>query len=216
MQSDTGHGTLTLNTLPLWWQKHTPQRILVVGSSNAGKSTFAQGLHLISGLPCFEIDDLAWQPGWQMHDLPILREKVTAVVAQKQWVLVGNYGNTQDISWPEADLVIWLDLPKGLLMGRVLWRTCHRILYKTPVCNGNYESFSRAFLHRDSLILWVWNQYASIRQRYLERLHTRPRDLKPAILQLKSRRDVRQCEAALKDVFQPTIRQKTPPESKCH
>lgn len=208
--------TLSLQELSSWWTQHTPQRILVVGSSNAGKSTFAHHLQQITGLPCFEIDDLAWQPGWRMHDLPVLREKISQMVSHPQWILVGNYGSTQDISWPKADLVIWLDLPKYLVMWRVLWRTCERIWYRTPVCNGNYESFSRAFLQRDSLILWVWNHFTPIRQRYLQRLEERSGGVKPEVLHLTTSREVRQCEAAIKRVFLTRAAQTTPPESIPH
>lgn len=205
--------TLSLQELSSWWHQYIPQRLLVVGSSNAGKSTFAHCLAQITGLPCFEIDDLAWQPGWQMHDLPVLREKISQIVSQPQWILVGNYGSTQDISWPEADLVIWLDLPKHLVMRRVLWRTCKRIGYRTPVCNGNYESFSRAFLHRDSLILWVWNHFEPIRQRYQQRLTDKEIGIKPEFLRLTTVQEVRQCEVALRGLLQTRATQRTPPES---
>ena len=155
--------------LYLTMQKINPndyRRILLVGSSNSGKSTLGAFLHQTLELPLVEIDDLAWQPGWQMITPEALRPKIQAVVQQPAWILVGNYGSTQDLSWPEAELVIWLDLPRYVVVWRSIVRSIQRTLKQTPVCNGNYESFRRSFLQRDSIILWVWNHYHIIQQRY--------------------------------------------------
>jgi adenylate kinase family enzyme len=40
------------------------QRVLVLGSSGSGKSTFARKLGEITGLPVVHIDQLFWEPGW--------------------------------------------------------------------------------------------------------------------------------------------------------
>ncbi len=147
-----------------------PRRIMLVGSSNSGKTTLSHFLKKTLQLPLYEIDDLAWQPHWQMRTTEEVRQRVADVVSQPEWILIGNYGNTQDLSWPVADVVIWLDLPRFVVMRRVIWRCVHRTWTQTPVCNGNYESFQRSFLSRDSLILWVWNHYANIQERYEARM----------------------------------------------
>ena len=166
----------SVSTFVTEYEQKKPQRILLVGSSNSGKSTLSQVLSKCLALPVYEIDDFAWQPQWRMHNLDIIRGRVADIVSQDAWILVGNYGSTQDISWPEADVVIWLDLPRHVLMKRVILRCLHRVVTQTPVCNGNYETFAGSFLHKDSLVLWVWNHYHSIQQRYQNRLeaHTGP------------------------------------------
>ena len=40
------------------------QRVLVMGSSGSGKSTFARRLSKITGIPFVSLDALFWKPGW--------------------------------------------------------------------------------------------------------------------------------------------------------
>lgn len=179
--------------LYLMMQKINPnafKRILLVGSSNSGKSTLALFLHQTLHLPLVEIDELAWQPEWQMITTEALRLKIQGVVQQPAWILVGNYGSTQDLSWPEAELVIWLDLPHYVVVWRSIVRSIQRTLRQTPVCNGNYESFRRSFLQRDSIILWVWNHYHTIQQHYEAKTQSSIQE-GPVILRLKTRQEVR-------------------------
>ncbi len=173
------------------------QRILLVGSSNSGKSTLGAFLYQTLDLPLVEIDELAWQPGWQMIATEALRLKIQTVVQQPAWILVGNYGSTQDLSWPKAELVIWLDLPRYVVVWRSIVRSIQRTLKRTPVCNGNYESFRRSFLQRDSIILWVWNHYHIIQQRYAAKVQCTA-DEGPVILRLRTRREVRRFQGRLR------------------
>ena len=40
------------------------QRVLVMGSSGSGKSTFARRLSEMTGIPFVSLDALFWKPGW--------------------------------------------------------------------------------------------------------------------------------------------------------
>jgi len=40
------------------------QRVLVIGISGAGKSTFSRALARKTGLPLVHLDKEYWQPGW--------------------------------------------------------------------------------------------------------------------------------------------------------
>lgn len=155
--------------MPLWWPQIRPRRILIVGPSGSGKSTLAQNLGELLAIPAYDLDDLGWLPGWQMRPREELRARVQAINQTPAWILAGNYERTQDLSWPRSDLVIWLDLKKGLVLQRVFWRCLRRALWKQPCCNGNYESLRLTFASRDSLLIWIWNTHASHRQRYLKR-----------------------------------------------
>ena len=44
------------------------QRVLVMGSSGSGKSTFARRLSEITGIPFVSLDGLYWKPGWLAPD----------------------------------------------------------------------------------------------------------------------------------------------------
>jgi len=160
---------LHLSGLPVWWPLLHPQRILIVGPSGSGKTTLARQLGQVCALPPVDLDELHWLPNWQSRPQAELRAAVAHVVAQEAWVISGNYLMLQDLTWPRAQLVIWLDLSLPLTLGRVIRRCLTRSILKEPCCNGNYESLRMTFLSKDSLLLWVVQNFAKIRQRYAER-----------------------------------------------
>jgi adenylate kinase family enzyme len=99
------------------------QRILVMGSSGSGKSTFARQLSGITGIPVVSIDALFWKPGWVESDRAEFRERLAEVTRQPRWIMDGNYTS----AWGElrrdvSDTVIWFDLPRAICMMGILTR----------------------------------------------------------------------------------------------
>ncbi|HEY9838894.1 MAG: adenylate kinase [Candidatus Sericytochromatia bacterium] len=183
--------TLYPHSLAAFWQRRPPQRIIVVGPSGSGKSTLATRLGRLLDCQSTDIDDLFWQPNWQGRGDPELREALSAAVAGERWVLAGNYSRTQDISWPRAELVIWLDFSLPRVFARVVRRCLSRSWRREMICNGNYESLRMTFFSRESLLLWVLNSHKRMHERYLARLGD---PTAPPILWLKSPAQVRRLE----------------------
>jgi len=175
------------SSLPAWWPELKPQLIMIVGPSNSGKSTLAQRLGKHLELPAFDLDELNWLPGWQMRSSEELRESVRQIVDTPAWVLAGNYERTQDLSWPQAQVVIWLDFEKDLVLKRALKRCLYRYFLKEACCNGNYESLRMTFFSRDSLLLWILKVHARQRLRYQERAKEQTG---PLILHLHQPREI--------------------------
>ena len=67
------------------------ERILVMGSSGSGKSTFARRLSTMTGIPMVSLDALYWRPGWIPSDPAEFEERVTDVACQPRWIMDGNY-----------------------------------------------------------------------------------------------------------------------------
>lgn len=98
------------------------QRVLIVGCSGAGKSTFARRLGAISGLPVTHLDRLFWQPGWVPPNAETWRDTVSRVAAGQLWIVDGNYRAALEIALPIADTVIWLDVARHVCLSRVTRR----------------------------------------------------------------------------------------------
>ena len=100
------------------------QRILVMGSSGSGKSTFARRLSEATGLPFVSLDALFWKPGWQPSESAVFHERVTAAVGQPGWVIDGNYtkGPSGELRRQLADTIFWFDLPRRTCMTGILSR----------------------------------------------------------------------------------------------
>ncbi len=98
------------------------QRIVVIGSSGAGKSTFARQLGAKTGLPVTHIDQLFWQPGWVQTPRATYLERLSAVVMQDRWIIEGVNSSTLDLRLPRTDLVIWLERGRLACLRRISQR----------------------------------------------------------------------------------------------
>ena len=143
------------------------QRIVVVGTTCAGKTTLAQNLAQRLRLPHIELDALHWGPNWTPAPRETFRQAVAEALHGATWVTDGNYSKVQDIVWSRADTVIWLDYPFPVIFGRLIKRTFRRVVTRETLWNGNRESWRGVLLSRDSLLLWAVKTHNKRRRRFL-------------------------------------------------
>lgn len=126
------------------------KRIIVIGSSNAGKTTLATRLAGVMGVPFVELDALHWEPGWVEADDDVFRERIRLAIEPDAWVIEGNYiQQQQHVSWPRADTIVWLDLSLPTVLRRCVRRTWRRWRTQEVLYGGtNREIF------REHLMLW--------------------------------------------------------------
>ncbi len=140
-------------------------RVVVIGTSGVGKTTFARELASALGAPHVEFDAYRHGPNWQETPDPLFRERLSEALAGERWVADGNYSVARDIVWTRATAVVWLDLSFGLVFWRLFWRTMRRGLLRTELWNGNRESLWWHFLSKDdSLFLWAMKTHWSRRK----------------------------------------------------
>ena len=147
------------------------KRVLVVGPTGSGKTTFAKKLSLALDAPHIEIDKLFWRPNWQQPDDSDFFPEVTKAIQAPAWVLDGNYNRTNHLAWPLADTVIWLDYPFRVVLTRSLKRAVGRSFSGKELWEGtgNRETFRQSFFSNDSILLWLLKSYRPLRQRYLRK-----------------------------------------------
>ena len=68
------------------------QRILVIGSPGAGKSTFAKELSKIIGIPVYHLDKVYWLPNFEKPNEDDFINKVDEIITKDEWIIDGNYG----------------------------------------------------------------------------------------------------------------------------
>lgn len=146
------------------------QRINVVGSSGSGKSTFAKRLSSTLEIPHIEMDRLYWKSYWQESNDKEFIDKLRSVLSQDSWVLDGNYSRTAPVKWQRADTVIWLDYSFTRTLYQALKRAFIRCYTKQELWGkeGTFETFRRSFFSKDSVVLWMITNHATIRERYLQ------------------------------------------------
>src|SRR5579875_3422691 len=101
------------------------QRVLVMGCSGSGKSTFALALARKLDLPFVSIDRIYWQPGWREPNLDEFSSKMTLEAEKPAWVMDGNYmtRGAGELRRARADAAFWFDLPRWIYMTSIIVRS---------------------------------------------------------------------------------------------
>lgn len=139
------------------------QRVMIVGQPGSGKSTLARALGSRTGLPVFHMDHIHWQPGWVERPRAEKIRLARAVEAQECWIFEGGLSATYENRLARADTVIWLDLPVGLRLWRVMKRTLRHFGQSRPdLPEGCPEG-----VHRETLPFWhyIWRTRTTGRRR---------------------------------------------------
>ena len=143
------------------------QRIVVLGVTGSGKTTFGRKLGDLLGIPSTDLDDLHWLPGWKKQEPQVFYDLADRATSLPEWVIIGNYSKVRQAVWPKADTFIWLDYPFLLVFWRLLRRSVMRAIDRNPVCNGNIESWKQ-FFSKDSILLWLLTSFRRRRREYAE------------------------------------------------
>ncbi len=144
------------------------RRISVVGTSGVGKSTVARQLASGLGVAFVELDAIYHQPSWAPLAAEEFRRQVARLATGDGWVIDGNYSVVRPLVWARADTVVWLDLPRHVVMRQVIGRTLRRVVFRTELWNGNRERWSNllSWIPEESIISWAWHRHAIYRERY--------------------------------------------------
>lgn len=141
------------------------QRIIVVGTSGSGKTTFAEELADRLQIPHVELDALNWEPNWTEAKPEVFRSRIEQALQGKSWVVDGNYSKARDLVWGRADTLIWLDYSFPVTFYRIVKRTLYRSLTRQELWSGNRETL-RTLLSKNSMILWTLKTYSPRRKEY--------------------------------------------------
>ena len=136
-----------------------PMRIVVIGTSCAGKSTFARSLAGAMLCTRIELDELHWGPNWQAKPTQVFHELVANAIAGERWVADGNYSAIRELLWQNATTIVWLNYSYPRTLWQAFKRTTKRAWNRELLWHGNRESMWHAFFTRESILYWVATTY---------------------------------------------------------
>jgi adenylate kinase family enzyme len=175
------------------------RRVAVVGTSGAGKTTFACSLAQRLGASHVELDALYWGPRWTPRPAAAFRRQVAEALAEPSWVCDGNYSVVRDLVWGRATALVWLDYSFARIFTRAVVRTLRRTATQEELFAGNRESL-RSLLDPDWIPWWVIRTFRRRRREVPALLHSpefthlraivfrRPREADLFLLDLADRR----------------------------
>lgn len=140
---------------------------MVIGQPGAGKSALGLALGALTGLPVVHIDHIHWQSGWIERPRAEKTRLCREAEAGEAWIFEGGHSETWPNRLARAEMLIWLDLPVGLRLWRVLKRTVRWHGRNRPdLPEGCPEGF-----HRETLpfLRFIWRTRHLARER-MERL----------------------------------------------
>ena len=144
------------------------QRILVGGSSGAGKTTMAKALSQRLGIPHIEVDGLFHGPGWVPR--PEFVADVDAFTSSPAWVIDHDYAVARHLVWPRIDTFVWLDYSRAVCEWRVIRRSVPRAVLRRELWNGNRERFWAMFTDAEHPVRWSWTHHAEKRASFEARI----------------------------------------------
>ena len=98
------------------------QKVLVIGCSGAGKSTFARRLRDSTGLPLYYLDRLWHKPDRTHITREAFDRTLAEWLARPAWIIDGDYSRTLPQRLAACDTVFFLDYPTEVCLDAIVHR----------------------------------------------------------------------------------------------
>ena len=87
------------------------KKIIVVGRSGTGKSTFSMKLREITNINVYHLDNIFWRADKSQVSRDEIDEKLKEILNKKEWIIDGDYSRTYEERFQSCDTIFFFDLP---------------------------------------------------------------------------------------------------------
>lgn len=121
------------------------QKVIVIGSPGAGKSTFARKLRDVTGLPLYYLDMLWHRPDRTTISREEFDAKLIDILMRDKWILDGNFSRTLEMRLKYCDTVFLLDFPVEVCLSGVEFRV-GQVREDMPWIENEFDGEFRQFI----------------------------------------------------------------------
>ena len=172
-------------------------RILIIGCSGSGKSTFTRELAKQLDLPVLHLDKIWHATDYSDQAKQSFKQlQLDFINEHDRFIIDGNYSGTMDVRIPHANLIIWLQFPRRVSMYRVIKRSIKRnfrLEQRIDMADEFKEKFNREYW---KFLKFVWNFEKNSKPRITTALEHKAEDCRVVVI--KNKKDK---EALLKQLI---------------
>lgn len=142
-------------------------KIMIFGRPGSGKSTFANQLGKSLGLPVYHLDKYFYVENWVERNYLEFLDIQQDLVSQDNWIIDGNATKSFEMRYVEADVAIYLLLPRYICFWRIFkryWFKDEAIDDRAPECP---ERFSWKFL----FYAWTFDKRVKAQIKFLQKYY---------------------------------------------
>ena len=90
------------------------RKVIIIGCPGSGKTTFAEKLSKITGIPLYYLDAIWHKPDKTHIAREDFDERISRIFDTPEWIIDGNYNRTLEMRLRQCDTVFLFDLPTNL------------------------------------------------------------------------------------------------------
>lgn len=124
------------------------KKVIIIGCPGSGKTTFAEKLHQLTGLPLYYLDAVWHKPDKTHIPREEFDERISEIFKTSEWIIDGNYNRTIEMRLQQCDTVFLFDLPTEVcLQGAVerLGKGRYDLPWIETELNSEFEGFIKEF-----------------------------------------------------------------------
>ncbi len=124
-------------------------KIVILGYSGAGKSTFAKNLHNHYQIPLLYLDTVHFAPNWVERSDEAMEKDMKEFISQDNWIMEGNYRRLLPQRYQDADKIFIFNINRITCLYQVIKR---RIQYR----NKQRESMTDGCKEKIDFEFFMW------------------------------------------------------------